>query len=120
MLQSHIWALRHKTTGAIFPTFTYKNREAARKAAKGRRFGGKYTPVKIEQPARTHHSNAPITRAIPEPTQRVTFVEKTSSTFCAKTASFKANAKSICSKSKGTFPIAKAKAIHSVGSLVCQ
>ncbi len=41
------WALKDKTTGLIYPTFTYTSRSSARKASKGRRFKGNYTPVKV-------------------------------------------------------------------------
>lgn len=42
-----VWALRNKETGTLYPEFTYKSREAARKAAKGRRFKGQYTPCRL-------------------------------------------------------------------------
>ena len=46
-MSEYIWKLKNKETGNYFPTFTYKTRSAARKAAKGRRFKGQYTPVKV-------------------------------------------------------------------------
>ncbi len=50
----YVWMLKNKTTGQIYPTYTYKNREAARKAvrsASGRFIN--YTPVKVSKTAAT-------------------------------------------------------------------
>lgn len=44
---NYIWKLKNKETGNFYPEFSYPTRAAARKAAKGRRFGGKYTPTKF-------------------------------------------------------------------------
>ncbi len=41
------WALKHKVTGQVYPTYTYPTRSAARQAAQGRRFKGEFTPVKF-------------------------------------------------------------------------
>lgn len=42
------WTLKHKTTGEyLTDMYTYPTREAARKAAKGRRFEGLFTAVRV-------------------------------------------------------------------------
>lgn len=42
------WVLKNKETGKFYPNFTYPTRSAARKAAKGQRFKGQYTPAQIK------------------------------------------------------------------------
>ncbi len=41
------WALQNKETGDLYSNWTYPTRDAARKAAKGRRFKGTYKVVKL-------------------------------------------------------------------------
>lgn len=40
------WVLKNKETGKVYSNWSYPSRTAARKAAKGRRFKGAYTPFK--------------------------------------------------------------------------
>ena len=40
------WVLKNRETGKVYSNWTYPSRQAARKAAKGRRFKGLYVPVK--------------------------------------------------------------------------
>src|ERR1700676_3087618 len=43
---SNQWVLKNKETGKVYSNWTYPSRNAARKAAKGKRFKGMYTATR--------------------------------------------------------------------------
>ena len=101
------WTLKHKTTGEyLTDTYTYTTREAARKAAKGRRFDGLFTVARVPS-TKTKRSvqtyTAPVTPTV------------TSS--ARKLSTFKSQGKSMTRKQSGSFPIAKARSLSSMGKL---
>ncbi len=58
--KQNLWGLRNKFTGEMYPNFTYKTRQAARKASKSPRFGGKYTAVKIKVKKNVSYTLTPV------------------------------------------------------------
>lgn len=61
MKKKNTWGLKNKVTGEMYPNFTYKSRQSARKAAKSPRFGGMFTAVKIKVKKSTSYTLTPTT-----------------------------------------------------------
>lgn len=106
---NHKWVLQHKTTGQYYPTFSYRSREAARKAARAKRFAGLYTPVKVSNTLNIKPKTVTANKRPP--------ISLTKAAACQTTAQkcneFKMAGKVVCKPAgiKGTRPIARSRYI---------